>query len=99
MVRPRADGARATWPDRVGVGLTSLCRWGWGWCSWAGARCRDHFTRLLADAEPFDDVELQMLIRNGLGQSLVASGRVVEGLRRLDEVMVASPQTQRSRHS
>jgi DNA-binding NarL/FixJ family response regulator len=48
----------------------------------------DHFTRLLADAEPFDDVELQMLIRNGLGQSLVASGRVVEGLRRLDEVMV-----------
>jgi tetratricopeptide (TPR) repeat protein len=29
-----------------------------------------------------------MLIRNGLGQSLVASGRVVEGLRRLDEVMV-----------
>jgi hypothetical protein len=48
----------------------------------------EHFTQLLADAETFDDTELQMFIRNGLGQSLVASGRVAEGLGRLDEVMV-----------
>jgi len=48
----------------------------------------DYFTRLLADAEAFDDVELHTLIRNGLGQSLVASGRVAEGLGWLDEVMV-----------
>ncbi|HET6875264.1 MAG TPA: LuxR C-terminal-related transcriptional regulator [Acidimicrobiales bacterium] len=48
----------------------------------------DHFTRLLAEAEPVADPELQMLIRNGLAQSLVATGRVPEGLRRLDEVMV-----------
>lgn len=48
----------------------------------------DHFTRLLHDSEPCGDAELQMLIRNGLGQSLVACGQVAEGLRRLDEVMV-----------
>jgi DNA-binding NarL/FixJ family response regulator len=48
----------------------------------------DHFTGLLEDSESFGDAELQMLVRNGLGQSLVASGQVAEGLRRLDEVMV-----------
>ena len=48
----------------------------------------DHFRVLMDDSESFGDPELQMLVRNGLGQSLVACGQVAEGLRLLDEVMV-----------
>ncbi|HVT64522.1 MAG TPA: LuxR C-terminal-related transcriptional regulator [Mycobacteriales bacterium] len=48
----------------------------------------DHFTKLLADAEPYDNPDLHAAIRNGLGQSLIASGHFEEGLRLLDEVMV-----------
>jgi DNA-binding NarL/FixJ family response regulator len=48
-----------------------------------------HFEQLLEDATAYDDPTLHVLVRNGLGQSLVASGRIVEGLRQIDEVMVA----------
>ena len=49
----------------------------------------EHFTRLLAEAKALDDEELHTLVRNGLGQALVASGHAAEGLRHLDEVMVS----------
>jgi DNA-binding CsgD family transcriptional regulator len=49
----------------------------------------EHFTRLLADAARFDNADLDVSARNGLGQALVATGRFEEGLNRLDEVMVA----------
>ncbi|HVW81856.1 MAG TPA: LuxR C-terminal-related transcriptional regulator [Mycobacteriales bacterium] len=48
----------------------------------------DHFTQLLADSESYDDQNLAVLVRNGLGQALVASGRLEEGMRYLDDVMV-----------
>lgn len=46
------------------------------------------FAQILVDAAAHQDPDLHVLVRNGLGQSLVASGRIEEGLRRLDEVMV-----------
>ena len=48
----------------------------------------DHFTELLADSERYDDADLAVTIRNGLGQSLVATGRFDEGMRLIDEVMI-----------
>lgn len=47
------------------------------------------FEEILAASAPYDDRDLDVLVRNGLGQSLVATGRIDEGLRRLDEVMVS----------
>jgi DNA-binding NarL/FixJ family response regulator len=56
----------------------------------AAQAAAEHFTALLRQAERYaDDPDLYALVRNGLGQSLVATGRIAEGLRRLDEVMVA----------
>jgi DNA-binding CsgD family transcriptional regulator/Tfp pilus assembly protein PilF len=47
------------------------------------------FEQILVQADRYDDhPDLRVAVRNGLGQSLVASGRIEEGLRRLDEVMV-----------
>jgi DNA-binding NarL/FixJ family response regulator len=46
------------------------------------------FTALLTDAETHDNPDLAAIIRNGLGQSLIATGNFDEGLRLLDEVMV-----------
>lgn len=46
------------------------------------------FTCIVSDADRFDDPDLFVLARNGLGQALVAAGDTAEGLRRLDEVMV-----------
>ncbi len=51
-------------------------------------RAREIFTGLVREAERYDDPDLTVLVRNGLGQALVATGRVTEGLRQLDEVMV-----------
>ena len=48
----------------------------------------EHFTVLLADAERYDDADLAVAVRNGLGQSLISIGRLDEGLRLLDEVMI-----------
>jgi DNA-binding NarL/FixJ family response regulator len=56
---------------------------------------RELFSALMAGAAGWEDPSLQVLIRNGLGQSLIAAGRIEEGLHRLDEVMVtvtSSPQ-------
>ena len=47
------------------------------------------FERILADAARYDHPDLYVLVRNGHGQALVATGRIDAGLRRLDEVMVA----------
>jgi DNA-binding CsgD family transcriptional regulator len=54
-----------------------------------------HFSQLLQEAAAIDDPDLDVGIRNGLGQSLVATGRFGEGLRRLDEVMVVVRTDQR----
>jgi ATP/maltotriose-dependent transcriptional regulator MalT len=51
-------------------------------------RAAEHFAQLLADTAGLDDPNLYVGVRNGLGQSLVATGRFAEGLRFLDEVMV-----------
>ena len=53
------------------------------------AEAAAQFEQILVEAERFpDDADLHVVVRNGLGQSLVALGRFDEGLRRLDEVMV-----------
>ena len=47
------------------------------------------FEQMLIESDRYpDDADLQVVVRNGLGQSLVALGRFDEGLRLLDEVMV-----------
>jgi ATP/maltotriose-dependent transcriptional regulator MalT len=48
----------------------------------------DHFTQLLADSERYDDANLAVTIRNGHGQSLIATGRFEEGMRLIDDVMI-----------
>lgn len=98
----RGEGARAGgWFGRVGALLEEHGRTDSVWYLFvrasagmnllfsgdAGAAA-DHFTKLLADAEAHDNPDLAAIIRNGLGQSLIATGRFDEGLRLLDEVMV-----------
>ena len=47
------------------------------------------FGQILAAADRFpDDADLHVVVRNGLGQSLVALGQFDQGLHQLDEVMV-----------
>ena len=53
------------------------------------AAAAEMFEQLIVDSERFEHPDVYVLVRNGLGQSLVATGRIDEGLRRLDEVMVA----------
>jgi ATP/maltotriose-dependent transcriptional regulator MalT len=52
------------------------------------ADAAQHFESLLAETAGYDDPNLYVAVRNGLGQALVATGRFVEGLRYIDEVMV-----------